>query len=388
MSQNGSRKGSSQSESSTSSSNQGLIIFQSDNKPKNKNELVLFGSAAPILLSRTGTVRRANSFRRDSTKSISNEDIVTIKSDKISEQISTPERYRRSLDSTYRHSLESISEYKTKSSFSSCSFFPSRGCSSIDSPYSDCTDYATRSSTDTNKDGSKTLETPESSYLSWIESVQCEYFGSGGNAELSDAENKVGEWNNFWLNYQNSRSGYVSSVYYNSVSQYSQDEKTVEDFSDAKSSCSTHKDFTDRNFGETITLSIDDANEILKCSQKITDLLQNALKKNTDNTDYSRNGSIQSSFISHQNSIKEDIPRERSSSYTPNTELQKQKNQFKPQLAPQQSTSSSCINAILNTGVADYLKKVINKRREAMDPSDEPSTMSRHSFSGFSDWSK
>ncbi|KAK9877160.1 hypothetical protein WA026_016902 [Henosepilachna vigintioctopunctata] len=383
MSHNGSRKDSSQSESSTSSSNQGLVIFQSDSKPKTKNELVLFGSLAPILLSRTGTVRRANSFRRDSTKSVSNEDIVLMKGDKMNEHISTPERYRRSLDSTYRHSLESISEYKAKSSFSSCSFLASRECHSMDSPYSDCTDYATRSATEINKRDDRPLVTPETNYLSWIESVQSEYFGANGNTDSSDAENKVGEWNNFWLNYQNSRSGYVSSVYYNSVSRYSQDDKTTDEFSDAKSTCSTHN-FTDKNFSETLTLSIEDANEILKCSMRITEIMQNVLKKNTDTTDFSRNGSIPSSFVSNQNSIKDDIQRERSFSYTSNTELLKQKLGFKPTAPPQQSTSSSCINAILNTGVAHYLKGVMNKRRESMEPPENVSSASRHSFSEWS----
>lgn len=299
MSQNGSRKGSSQSESSTSSSNQGLIIFQGDNIPRAKNELLLLGSTASMLLSRTGTVRRANSFRRDSTKSISNEDIV-FKRERIGDHFPTPEKWRRSLDSTHRHSLESISEYKAKHSFSNASFFQTRTYSSIDSPYSDCTDYATKTCSAETKKPENNLVTPESSYLSWIDSVQKEYFGKGAkNAELSDAENKVGEWNNFWLNYQNSRSGYVSSLIYNSVSQYSRDDKVGDELSDARSSCSTQKDFTDKNFGDTVTLSVEDASEILKCSQRITEIMLGAIKKNGDSRDFSRNGSLHSS-ISHQ----------------------------------------------------------------------------------------
>ncbi|XP_044765001.1 uncharacterized protein LOC123321454 [Coccinella septempunctata] len=381
MSLNSSRKGSSQSESSTSSSNQGLIIFQGDKIPRTKNELLLLGSTASMLLSRTGTVRRANSFRRDSTKSISNEDIV-IKREKIGEHFNTPEKLRRSLDSTHRHSLESISEYKAKHSFSNSSFFQTRTSSSIDSPYSDCTDYATRSSAEVSKPD-KNIATPESSYLSWIESVQNEYFGKGcKNADVSDAENKVGEWNNFWLNYQNSRSGFVSSVIYNSVSQYSRDDKIGDELSEPRSSCSTQKDFTDKNFGDTVTLSVEDASEILKCSQRITEIMLGAIKKTDGSREFSRNGSLHSS-ISHQTSIKDDVLRERSFSYTPNTELQKQKILLKTPNPPQQSTSSSCINAILNTGVADYLKRVINKRRECNDLADDP-PKSRHSFSEWS----
>ncbi|XP_045462326.1 uncharacterized protein LOC123672303 [Harmonia axyridis] len=380
MSLSSSRKGSSQSESSTSSSNQCLVIFQDDKKPKNRNELLFYDSTTSALLSRTGTVRRANSFRRDSTKSISNEDIVI----KRGEQFPTPEKLRRSLEIGHRHSLESISEYKAKHSFSNASFFQTRTYSSIDSPYSDCTDYATKSSVETKKPEVKTLITPGSSYLSWIESVQNEYFGrTDKNADASDAENKVGEWNNFWLNYQNSRSAYVSSIHYKSVSQCSaRDDKVGDEFSDARSSCSTQKDFTDKNFNDTVTLTVEDAAEILKYSQRITEIMLGAIRKTEGSREFSRNGS-QHSSVSYQTSIKDEVLRERSFSYTPNTDLQRQKILQKTTNPPQQSTSSSCINAILNTGVADYLKRVINKRREVNDFSGEV-PKSRHSFSEWS----
>lgn len=49
------------------------------------------------------------------------------------------------------------------------------------------------------------------------------------------------------------------------------------------------------------------------------------------------------------------------------------------------STNNSCIDILLNhTGVADILKRVINKRREVIMPPDESSG----SRSSASDWSK
>lgn len=85
-----------------------------------------------------------------------------------------------------------------------------------------------------------------------------------------------------------------------------------------------------------------------------------------------------------QNSIIKDekvIIRERSFSYAVDSqELQKQKQLLKP---THQSSSTSCINAILNTGVADILKRVISKRRDVMTSEDLPSI----TRSSFSEWS-
>lgn len=58
-------------------------------------------------------------------------------------------------------------------------------------------------------------------------------------------------------------------------------------------------------------------------------------------------------------------------------ELQKQKQLLKP------PTSSSCINVLLATGVADILKRVINKRREVIAPEE---TVSNTPRSSFTDW--
>lgn len=62
----------------------------------------------------------------------------------------------------------------------------------------------------------KTIQSPSSSYLTWIESVNSEYFGSAVSAtEVDNVDSKVGEWNNFWLNYNNARGRYLSSPYLN-----------------------------------------------------------------------------------------------------------------------------------------------------------------------------
>lgn len=83
----------------------------------------------------------------------------------------------------------------------------------MDSFSSDPADYhAIRSNSVTSKE-EKTIQSPGSSYLTWIESVKSDYFGSAITAMEPnvDVDGKVGEWNNFWLNYNNARSRYVSS---------------------------------------------------------------------------------------------------------------------------------------------------------------------------------
>ncbi|XP_063911401.1 uncharacterized protein LOC135128425 isoform X3 [Zophobas morio] len=348
----------------------------------------------------------------------------------LADSIATETTVRQTL------SLESISEYKTKSSFSAASLYPSRECSSMESSSSDCTDYAVRSTTDTKDE--KTLMSPGSSYLSWIESVNSEYFGSAtSTAEVTDVDNKVGEWNNFWLNYNSARSRYLSSPYLST----SNEDRTGDELSDAKSTCSTQREFTEKTANEQVMLSVDEVNEIIKCSQRITEILQNGLKR-AEEYDDSKNDSYYSqpyslqlpvscellenirNFLKYLDLIRDEkpglkklkrfmkmksfsdphsvpnsmkritqffqnskeeiiIPRERSYSYAMDpTEIQKQKQQL---LKPTpQSSSSSCINALLNTGVADILKRVITKRRDAFNQDDPPPPAPRQSFS---DWS-
>ncbi|XP_018569770.1 uncharacterized protein LOC108909826 [Anoplophora glabripennis] len=393
-----SHEGSSHSESSSSSPGQTPFFQEHFIRDSNQDitDLTLFGCPAPTFV-RTGTVRRVRSSSLKKEKelnciAISNEDtdnniIVT----KTQEQV-VNSRYRRSLDSSFRHSLDSISEHKTRRSFSPTSLLntTSRECSSLDSSSSEHTDNALRSLSDNvMEEKDKTIQSPNSSYLTWIESVNSEYFGSAVSAaEVDNVDNKVGEWNNFWLNYNNARGRYLSSPYLNG------DERMADDGSEVKSTCSTHRDLTDKNSGEYISLTLDEIHETVRCAQRITEILQNALRRNDqdienlnmENSYYSESFSRQNSSVKedYREITKEDIrnvARERSMSYAvTSAELLKQKELLKPAV---QSSSTSCINALLNTGVADILKRVINKRRDVISPDSMPSA----TRSSFSEWS-
>lgn len=288
MSNESSTKGSNSRSNSTDGSPNQVVMLR-DNSI---TDLTLFGSPAPVF-TRTGTVKRA--LRKDQEGSLNGEErleftphVRTVgrnSSPELTQTVPDREtRYRRSLDSTYRLSLESISEYKTKSSFSTASLYP-------ESSMSDSTDYAVRSATtNTNREADKTLLSPGSSYLSWIESVHSEFFASAtSTTEVTDADNKVGEWNNFWLNYNSARSRYAPSPY---PSTSNNDERTADEFSDARSTCSTQKKFNDSL--EQITLTSEEVNEVLHCSQRITEILQNAVKRSEHETDESKNDSYYS----------------------------------------------------------------------------------------------
>lgn len=74
----------------------------------------------------------------------------------------------------------------------------------------------------------------------------------------------------------------------------------------------------------------------------------------------------------------ENIFRERSSSYVVTAQdLIRPKEIIKPTT---QSSSTSCINAIMNSGVGDILKKMVNKKRDNAS-SETPSSLARRSFS-------
>lgn len=269
------------SESSGSSPNQVFFL-------KDYTDLTVTGSGMPTNLRRSSTVRRASTTSKKDKDSSIDDCELTVLLTKYDKDTSQAERYRRSLDSTYRHSLESISEYKTKSSFSSSSLHHSRDySSSIESPSSEGNDYALITGTDTHKEADKTFSSASSNYLSWIESVNSEYFGNvttNNTNDVVDIDTKVGEWNNFWLNYNSPQNRYVSSPYLCA----SNEERTVDDISDCKSTCSTQKIST-----EQIMLSIDEIMEAIQCSQRITEILQKALKR-SDDIDQSRNDSYYS----------------------------------------------------------------------------------------------
>ncbi|XP_022909258.1 uncharacterized protein [Onthophagus taurus] len=318
------------------------------------HDLCIFGSNSR--LNRSATVRRVSAPKK--IENTSADDFMVVHQTNI-------EKYRRSLDSTYRHSLESISEYKTKNNFS---LYPNRNACSMDSASSDCTDYGRRHSSDTFKDcGDKNFVSPSTSYLSWIESVSSEFFGTASsNTDIVDVDNKVGEWNNFWLNYNNPHNRYVSTHYKGSV-----DDRTADDVSDCKSTCSTHKDY-DKISTEHIVLTYDEVMDIMHYSQKITETLQKAIRRN-DEIEHSRNDSYYSQQTS---SYCEEIPRDRGFSYT-EPEVQKQKQLLKPP----STQPGSCINALLTTGVADILKRVMNKRKDVLSTEDGAPTSGRASFS-------
>lgn len=263
-------QGSLSSTSSGSSSHQPILMLQ-----KEKDD-----GSPQVRLGRSGTVRRAPSAKPEP---LTAEEEVTL------EPPPSELRYRKSLDSSYRRSLESISEYKTKHSFSSASLFLSRDASSVDSSSSDCTDCAMRTA-EIAKD--KTFVSASSSYLSWIESVNSEYFGSANHSggDVVDVDAKVGEWNNFWLNYNSNNNRYLSSPYL-SIS----NEEKLEDLSDAKSTTSTQREFTDKQFSlDQIVLSHEEVLETIRCAQRITEVLQNAIKRNESDFDESRNDSYYS----------------------------------------------------------------------------------------------
>lgn len=352
-------QGSLSSTSSGSSSHQPILMLQ-----KEKDD-----GSPQVRLGRSGTVRRAPSAKPEP---LTAEEEVTL------EPPPSELRYRKSLDSSYRRSLESISEYKTKHSFSSASLFLSRDASSVDSSSSDCTDCAMRTA-EIAKD--KTFVSASSSYLSWIESVNSEYFGSANHSggDVVDVDAKVGEWNNFWLNYNSNNNRYLSSPYL-SIS----NEEKLEDLSDAKSTTSTQREFTDKQFSlDQIVLSHEEVLETIRCAQRITEVLQNAIKRNESDFDESRNDSYYSHIFPALFSSfrkRDEGPKERVRSYSLEPqELQRQKQMLKP---PNQS-SNNCINLLLNAGWSDILKRVMNKRKDAANVEETNATPR----SSFSDWS-
>lgn len=191
----------------------------------------------------------------------------------------------------YRRSLESISEYKTSGSYPSLR--QTRSHHSADSSSPDYTDYLNRyiPSTDVNPER---IFTDSSSYFSWIDSLNSEYPDATPNdPQQQFLDNKSGEWNNFWLNYNNARNKYTSSP---AVTTHSANVSSPEEFSDARSSINTAKEQPE-NDGDHFYLTKAEITESLECCQKLTELLQNALKRSeNDSRDASR-------FVSPQNSV-------------------------------------------------------------------------------------
>lgn len=189
------------------------------------------------------------------------------------ENKSNMEKEQRRLENmAYRRSLESISEYKTSGSY--MSLRQTRSHRSADSSSPDYTDYVSRyiPSTDVN---AERIFADSSSYFSWIDSLNGEYFDATPNEQPQLPDNKSGEWNNFWLNYNNARNKYMSSPAVAAQNVPS----SPEEYSDARSSINTAKEQPQNEENEFFYLTKAEIAESLECCQKLTELLQNALKR-------------------------------------------------------------------------------------------------------------
>lgn len=244
----------------------------------------------PYRWSRSNTVRKVNSIGSSTPIAFANkeENVVTMKrasaddidvsnarrmfeNMNVEHCFNRSEKLRRSwTENTYRQSLDSISEYKRKNSFT---IPPSRECSSFESSSSDCTDYTLRTA-------DLTLLTEHSEYLSWIESLSSDYFTNATQAETDSTitDGKAGEWNNFWLNYNNARNLYLqqqNSYSYNSV-------PTSEEFLEANiNSSNIKKEPSIENPDDLFYMTRAEMLETIKCCQKIIEVLQEVMNKTT-----------------------------------------------------------------------------------------------------------
>lgn len=262
---------------------------------------------------RSNTVRKVNSIgsstpssytakeENSTAKRLSADDIeVTQKIlDNLNVEHGGREKLRKCLtDSAYRQSLESISEYKPKISFAS-QRLPSRECSSFESSSSDCTDYASKIvAGDSNTNNKSTILSDSSSYLSWIESLNSEYLTTTSTGEAIATDGKAGEWNNFWLNYNNARNICLKQ---NSFS-CSTPDNTADDIVDARSTNSVQKEPSIENPSDLFFLTRSEILETIKCCQKIIEVLQTVLNKTsetkTDNTRKHSSYAIQQRSVS------------------------------------------------------------------------------------------
>lgn len=161
----------------------------------------------------------------------------------------SPESYRKSIDNSYKHSLESISEHKPKK------FYPS-----LESPTLDCLSNFANSLADSLN------EKTSGSYINFLESVNQEYYG----APRHDNDNRSGEWNFFWKHYSGSTNNYSSNPYMcptNSMENLSDDSAPQ----------------IDKGGQEKIMFTLDEVNEALHCIQRVSDILKDALKRTEEN---------------------------------------------------------------------------------------------------------
>lgn len=229
--------------------------------------------------SRSSTVRKVNSIgssaptrakEESSIKRASVDDLeITARRmlDHLNVEHCGSEKLRKYLaENAYRQSLESISEYKTKKSFVS----QRPPSSSFESSSSDCTDYILKTAV-----ADATVLSESSSYLSWIESLNSEYLAGA-------AEGKTGEWNNFWLNYNNARNRYLRQQNSFNYSMSTSENTTTDEFLDAKGSGSIQKEPSIENSGDLFYMTRSEILETIKCCQRIIELLQTVMNKTAD----------------------------------------------------------------------------------------------------------
>lgn len=199
-------------------------------------------------------VRRGSSIVRTMSEEQHDSDKST-RSDS-SERSENAEKYRKSIDNGYKHSLESISEYKTNI-FASNQFYPT-----LDSPTLDClSDFAQSIADNLHAAGSSNSSC---SYLNLLES-------SSNDFQLTpryDSDNRSGEWNYFWSNYNNLMNPNFSSPFLCPSN-------SVEDLS-MESNCTAQ---IDKGGMEKIFITLDELNEAIHCSQRVTDILKDVLKR-------------------------------------------------------------------------------------------------------------
>ncbi|XP_066149025.1 uncharacterized protein [Euwallacea fornicatus] len=341
--------------------------------------------------SESNFIRSGTVVRRATTNVPFREDRVTSTSSTEDDDLPPAEKNRK--ESQYRHSLAAITEKRNIKHLAAEFGKGSRAAMSLDSSTAhNTTNDPPIFFNNLLEHEDKSVSHTSSSYLSWIERVNSEYFDSVvPNTSVQDVDNKVGEWNNFWLNYSNARLRHLSTE-----QTFSSDglfEKTVDDQEeDRKSLASSQRDVTEKNSMEYVMLTMDEVQETLKCSQRISEILQNAMKRSEP--DEGSNESYYSQQISCplMASVGDDAPpppktssvmlsRERSISCVDHQTLQlHQKQMLKPN---KQSSSTSCIDAILNSGVGDILKKVVMKRRDVSASEADQAKSARNSFSDY-----
>lgn len=280
---------------------------ESPNSPSQDN----FVPFASYRWSRSNTVRKVNSIgsstpshtKEDTPVKRTSVDDIDVTAKRILDHLNVEhgggEKLRKYLvDNAYRQSLESISEYKPKTSFVS-QRPSSRDCSSFESSSSDCTiDYALRTAAaDSNSNKSAQHLSDSPSYLSWIESLNT----TSSATEAFATDGKAGEWNNFWLNYNNVRNRYLQQ---NSFScSMSTSDNVTDDFTDAKSSRSSiQKEASVEHPGDLFYLTRAEILETIRCCQKIIEVLQTVMNK-TSESKSSNSARSSASYIIPQRAV-------------------------------------------------------------------------------------